>query len=79
MIIGNNSPGLTLFPFGEVNVYPGGMRVFTCQVSMAATSPPTAAALPQIHWRIQFEETGLSDIHQSYVMSDPLGEVLTNY
>ena len=76
MIIGNSSPGLTLFPFGEVNVCPGGTRVFTCQVSMAATSPPTA--LPQIHWRIQFE-TGLSDIHQSYVVSDPVGEVLTNY
>ena len=77
MIISESSLGLTLFPFGEVNVCPGGTRVFTCQVSMAVTSPP--AALPQIHWRIQFEEAGLSDIHQSYIVSDPLGEVLTDY
>lgn len=59
-----------------MNICPGGTRVFTCQDSVATTSSPV---LPMIHWRIQFKEAGLSDVHQSYIPSDLLGDVITDH
>lgn len=66
----------TLFPVREVNICPGGTRVFTCQVSTATTSGPV---FPQINWWIQFETPSLSDVLQSYVTGDLLGDVATDY
>ena len=59
----------TLYPVGEVNVCPGDTRVFTCQVSMAINM------VSRIEWLIQFEALDLSDILQSYILADPLGDV----
>ena len=63
----------TLFPVGEVNICLRETRMFTCQVSTATTSHPT------INWLIQFEAPGLSDIQQSYISDDPLGDVQVDY
>ena len=59
----------TLYPVGEVNVCPGNTRVFTCQVSMGTNM------INRIEWLIQFEALDLSDILQSYILADPLGDV----
>ena len=44
--------------------------MFTCQVSMA-----TNMVNHRIDWLIQFEAQDLSDILQSYILADPLGDV----
>ena len=62
----------SLIPVGEVNICPGDTRVFECQVSTANTSHPVSA---HIEWLIQFEAPDLSDILQSYILGDHLGDV----
>ena len=60
----------TLYPTGEVNICPGDTRVFTCQISMA-----TNMVNHRIDWLIQFEALDLSDVLQSYILADPLGDI----
>ena len=57
-----------------MNICPGDTRVFKCQVSTGNTSHPRPLS-PHIEWLVQFESPDLSNIVQSYILADHLGDV----
>ena len=59
---------VSLSPSGKVCICPGEQLLFTCQVSGHNNKT-------KIDWLIQFEETGLSNVAQSYVSEDPVDDV----
>ena len=68
---------MSLSPSGRVCICPGEQLLFTCQVSDSGHNYTQL----QINWMIQFEapDRGLSDMHQSFVSTDPLGDLQTDY
>ena len=60
-----------LSPSGKICIHPGNQFLFMCQVSARDHNPRT-------DWLIHFEEPSLSNVSQSYISDDPLGQVQTN-
>ena len=65
---------MSLSPSGKVCICPGDQLLFTCRASSHNDTSP------QIDWLIQFEapDRDLSDIQQTYISEDHLGDVVTD-
>ena len=61
---------MVLSPRGGLCICPGEQLILTCQASDSSNNHTEL----RIEWLIQFEQPDLSDVHQSYIPTENLGD-----